>query len=84
MLGELVVAALACMAVLAGVYWAVPTGPECPRCGAIAPRRRGASVLPSLGNLLFAVGCPVCGWNGHVRRRPPAAALAPVRRRGRR
>lgn len=84
MLGELVVVAmLACMAVMAAVYWQVPAGPECPRCGALTRelsaggRGTGRSALD---RLLFAVRCPVCGWDGRLRRRPPASELAWVRR----
>ncbi len=87
MLGELVVvAALACMAVLAGAYWRVPLGPECPRCGALTrePRSRLAPTRPALDRLLFAVKCPMCGWDGRTRRRPPVTEVAPAGRRGRR
>ena len=86
MLGELVVvAALACLAVLAGAYWRVPLGPECPRCGALTleGRSRLSSMWPSVDRLLIAVQCPVCGWDGHTRRRPPVTEVARLRRRGR-
>ena len=78
MLGELVV--VAALAALTGMYWRVPAGPECPCCGALAREGRGLGPSRPLDRLLIAVRCPVCGWDGHMRRRPPLAMVA--RRRG--
>lgn len=89
MLGQLVVvAALVCMLALAAYLWWVPSGPACPRCGALARERRrgypsGNRVGPLLDRALLAAECPVCGWEGRMRRRPPVGVVARARRGGR-
>lgn len=58
-------------------------GPGCPRCGALTRERPDAAGPHAwLERISFAAECPVCGWNGRLRRQPPLAVLARGRGRG--